>query len=170
MGEIRTATTADLARVEEIYAIAQRFMVASGNPNQWGPGFPGRRALEGDVATGALRVWVGADGVPVGCFALLEGPDPTYARIYDGSWVDDGPYLVVHRFAAAVQGRGVGSAMMDWALARARERGLALRVDTHRDNGPMQGLIRSRGFSYCGVIHLADGSERIAFCRPYIRP
>ena len=166
MGEIRTATTADLARVEEIYAIAQRFMVASGNPNQWGPGFPGRRALEGDVAIGALRVWVGADGVPVGCFALLEGPDPTYARIYDGFWIDDGPYLVVHRFAAAVQGRGVGSAMMDWALARARERGLALRVDTHRDNAPMQRALAKNGFVYCGVIRLrSDGSPRLAYQR-----
>jgi GNAT superfamily N-acetyltransferase len=170
MREIRTATVADLARVEEIYAAAQRFMVAAGNPSQWGPGFPGRQVLEGDVASGALKVCAGPDGVPQGCFVLLEGPDPTYGRIYDGAWTDEGPYLVVHRFATAVQGRGVGSAMMGWALGRARERGWALRVDTHRDNLPMQGLLRSRGFSYCGVIRLADGSERIAFCLPPVRP
>ena len=36
-------------------------------------------------------------------------------------------------------------------------------IDTHRDNAPMLGWIRSRGFSYCGIIHCHNGSPRLAF-------
>lgn len=38
-----------------------------------------------------------------------------------------------------------------------------VRIDTHRDNQPMQALLKKCGFAYCGRIFLADGSERIAF-------
>lgn len=66
----------------------------------------------------------------------------------------------MHRFAVLRQGQGVGGAMLDWALRNGRN----LRVDTHRDNKPMQGLLASRGFSYCGVIKLGrDGDERLAY-------
>ena len=167
MGSIRTATPSDAARVKEIFSIAQRFMVSVGNPNQWAPGYPGQKTLDDDIAAGALKVWVDEGDVPQGCFAFLPGPDPSYARIYDGSWADDGSYRVVHRFATVVQGRGIGSAMMDWAIYHAAAEGKALRVDTHRDNLPMQGLIKSRGFTYCGIIHLVqDGGERLAYSRP----
>lgn len=100
----------------------------------------------------------------LGCLAFLPGPDPNYARIYDGVWPNDDPYYVAHRVAVLVQGRGVGGFMMDWALEQAHHRGVALRIDTHRQNLPMQGLIRSRGLAYCGVIRLLrDGSERLSY-------
>ena len=38
-------------------------------------------------------------------------------------------------------------------------RGLALRIDTHRDNTVMQDLLRKNGFVYCGVIHLAENAK-----------
>ena len=38
-----------------------------------------------------------------------------------------------------------------------------LRIDTHQDNAPMLYNIRKHGFEYCGVIHVGDGSERLAF-------
>ena len=38
-----------------------------------------------------------------------------------------------------------------------------LRIDTHADNHIMQHLILKNGFEQCGIIHIADGSERIAY-------
>ena len=38
-----------------------------------------------------------------------------------------------------------------------------LRIDTHKDNRPMQAVIRKFGFQECGVIYVADGSSRLAF-------
>ena len=38
-----------------------------------------------------------------------------------------------------------------------------LRIDTHRDNIPMQKCLIRNGFEYCGVIYLANGDERLAY-------
>lgn len=162
---IRPATAADLDDALAVYESARAFMREAGNPNQWGDSFPPRELVEQDIATGALRVCVDENDEMLGCFAFLPGPEPDYARIYEGAWPNDEPYDLVHRFAVLRQGQGVGGAMLDWAL----EHGRNLHVDTHRDNKPMQGLLASRGFSYCGVIKLGRNcDERLAYvyCGP----
>lgn len=50
-------------------------------------------------------------------------------------------------------------ACMDFALRHYA----TIRIDTHRDNQPMQNAIRKAGFTYCGIIYCWDGSERLAF-------
>lgn len=165
---IRPARKEDLARCMEIYTAAQRFMVKAGNPNQWQVGFPTEEMIARDIEGHHLMVWTDENGVPQGSFAFLPGPEPDYAKIYEGEWHDNGHYRVVHRFATAQQGRGIGSAMMRWALEHAEKEGVALRVDTHKDNVPMQKLIRRCGFVFCGIIHLSrTGDERVAFTHTF---
>lgn len=168
MGSVRPATMADLPRAMEIYRVAQQFMVKAGNPYQWEPGFPPEEQITRDIAGQHLMVWTDESDVSQGAFAFLAGSKPDYAKICEGVWHDDGRYDVVHRFATAEQGRGLGSAMMRWALERAQSEDVAIRVDTHRDNMPMQRLIKSCGFVYCGIIHLAhSGDERLACTRTF---
>lgn len=168
MGSVREATMQDLPRCMEIYRVAQRFMVKAGNPNQWESGFPPEAQIAEDIAGHHLMVWTDGDDVPQGAFAYLPGPEPDYAKIYEGEWQDNGTYDVVHRFATAKQGLGIGSAMMRWALDEAKAEGMAVRIDTHRDNIPMQGLIRSCGFVYCGIVHIRrNGEERLAFTHAF---
>ena len=38
-----------------------------------------------------------------------------------------------------------------------------IRIDTHRDNRTMRHLIEKSGFARCGLIHVEDGSPRIAY-------
>ena len=38
-----------------------------------------------------------------------------------------------------------------------------IRIDTHHDNRTMQHLIEKHGFVRCGIIHIYDGSPRIAY-------
>ena len=38
-----------------------------------------------------------------------------------------------------------------------------IRIDTHRDNRIMQHNIEKHGFTYCGIIYLANGDERLAY-------
>ena len=38
-----------------------------------------------------------------------------------------------------------------------------IRVDTHARNLPMRAKIEARGFVRCGIIHVADGTPRIAY-------
>ena len=64
--------------------------------------------------------------------------------------------------AVAVPGRGAAGFCMDWCFARCPN----LRMDTHRDNAPMQRALAKNGFVYCGVIRLrSDGSQRLAYQR-----
>jgi RimJ/RimL family protein N-acetyltransferase len=155
--EIRRTTAADLPALEQLYAQARAFMAANGNPHQWGANKPPRSTLESDIAQGHSYVCL-ADGVIVAAFFFGPGPDPTYDWI-DGQWLDDGPYWVVHRIATGGSRTGAGAFCLRWCLDRCR----SLRIDTHRDNLPMQQLLQKLGFSPCGTIRIADGTERLAF-------
>ena len=38
-----------------------------------------------------------------------------------------------------------------------------IRIDTHHDNKIMQHNIQKHGFTYCGIIYLLSGDERMAY-------
>ena len=96
----------------------------------------------------------------VAYFALLPSPEPTY-DVIDGAWLTDGPYGVIHRMASYPEVHGIFSTIIDYAASRYEH----LRIDTHRDNRIMQHLIEKHGFTYCGIIWLLDGTERLAYER-----
>jgi hypothetical protein len=145
-------------------------MRADGNLEQWSaPGFPPDDLLLRDISRGGGYViesrWPVAAGhddkrSPVAYFALLPSPEPTYDYI-DGAWLTDEPYGVIHRIASYPDVHGVFSTIIDFAAARYPH----LRIDTHRDNRIMQHVITAAGFTYCGIIWLPDGTERLAYER-----
>ena len=92
-------------------------------------------------------------------FAFLPAPEPTYEKIYDGAWLNDEPYYVIHRLASWPDVHGIWDCVLEWAFERTR----TLRVDTHRDNHIMQHNILKHGFTYCGIIYLLSGDERLAY-------
>lgn len=153
---VRQATEQDLARIEEIYAAARAFMAANGNPNQWGTHNPPHEQLVQDIDEGKL--YVITDGETIhGVFFFWIGEDPTYSEI-NGAWHSDSPYGTIHRIA----GDGSGG-ILRTAVAYAKQHIDHLRIDTHEDNRVMQGAIQKAGFQRCGIIHIADGSPRIAY-------
>ena len=154
---VRNATWEDLPRIEELYANARRFMAETGNPNQWGNTTPVTSLLEDDISKGYLHVMV-SNGIIHGVFYFYIGIDPTYGEIEDGSWTSDTPYGTIHRIA----GDGSGGTLAT-AVAFAKERINHIRIDTHEDNKIMQRCIAREGFTRCGIIHLANGSPRIAY-------
>ena len=155
---IRKATPADLPAMLAIYENARRFMVRHGNPTQWGTTDPSEAQLKSDIANGNSYLCE-ADGKIAAAFYYKEGPDPTYAKIYQGSWPSEAPYGVVHRVASAGTVKGAGSFCLEWAFGQCGN----LRIDTHRDNLVMQGLLKKLGFQQCGIILVENGSERIAY-------
>lgn len=154
---IRTAQWEDLPRIQEIYAYARKFMAETGNPNQWGNTTPMTCVLEDDIRKGDLFVMT-KDEVIHGVFYFYIGIDPTYGVIEDGQWRSDTPYGTIHRIASDGSG-GVLSA----AVAFGKERIDHLRIDTHEDNKIMQRAVAKHGFQRSGIIHLANGSPRIAY-------
>ena len=97
----------------------------------------------------------------LGVFYFCVGNDPTYEKIYEGAWQNDDEYGVIHRIAVSrdSHGRGVASFIYSHCFAICKN----LRIDTHRDNLPMQKVLKRNGFKYCGIIYLESGAERIAF-------
>ena len=167
---IRPATAADLPAVRPVFEAAKAIMRADGNTEQWAaPNFPGDGLLLHDIAREGgyvieSPVMPGPTGhlAPriVAYFALLPSPEPTYDYI-DGAWLTDEPYGVIHRIASFPDVHGIFSAIIDFAASRYPR----LRIDTHRDNRIMQHVIESAGFTYCGIIWLTDGTERLAYER-----
>ena len=142
----RGAVRGDLPQILQIYAHAREAMAASGNPTQWGDNFPPQELLEEDIDSNRLFVDV-VNGQLLGVFAFILGADPTYQVIEDGAWLNDTlPYGTIHRLASSGKSKGVAS-----------------RADTHADNQIMQHLLEKNGFTRCGIIHVADGTPRIAY-------
>ena len=104
--QIRLATRADLDAVMRLLNIGRQRMVAAGNTQQWVEGYPRRATVEEDLRR--AQCYVGEnDGRVVATFVLAEGPDPTYARIWQGQWLDnERAYHVIHRMAAEETQRG----------------------------------------------------------------
>lgn len=155
--KIRKTTQNDLPALLALYAGARRFMREQGNPNQWGSSRPEEATLLADIRAGVSYLCE-QDGMLAAAFSFWVGEEPTYARI-DGAWLDDAPYGVVHRIASARQVHGAGRFCLEWCFDRCGN----LRIDTHEDNRPMQGLLSKLGFQHCGVIYLEDGAPRLAF-------
>jgi len=156
---IRLAKPGDLPRLLEIYDAGRAFMRATGNMTQWAGGYPDEETLRDDIARGNLYA-MEDDGKIYAVFALIGGEDPTYGVI-DGAWHSDTPYGTIHRIAGDGTHRGVLAEAVRFAEAQYDH----LRVDTHADNLPMQRAIAGCGFSYAGVIYLADGDPRRAYDR-----
>lgn len=156
---IRLSAETDLPMMQAIFAEAKAKMRKAGNLTQWTGGYPSDDILLQDMRRGFSYI-VERDGVPVATFVLAECEDPTYRVIYDGAWLDDIlPYGTIHRIASIEGVHGIVDAVIAWSLKRVR----SLRVDTHRDNLPMQHILAKNGFSYCGIIYLLDGSPRLAY-------
>lgn len=156
---ITPAAPADRNAALAIYAGARTFMAGHGNPTQWAGGYPPPEQVDADIREGRLYLACG-DGAVQAVFYFAPGPDPTYAHIEEGRWPDEEPYWVVHRIASAGLRRGVAGECLAWCCEKAGGR---VRIDTHKDNLPMQRTLARAGFVYCGVICTRDGSPRLAY-------
>ena len=158
---IRQAEAADTGAILEVMKAARGIMRASGNLHQWGDSYPSAEAIDADRERGGGFV-IEDDGHVTGYFAFLPSPEPTYSYIEGGEWLNDSlPYHVIHRIASYPDAHGVFRDMLAWCS----EREANIRIDTHRDNHIMQHLLASHGFTYCGVIYLLSGDERLAYQR-----
>ena len=95
----------------------------------------------------------------LGVFYYAQEEDPTYATMYDGAWINENPYAVIHRIATIRGRKGVGSFCINWCLDQYAN----VRIDTHETNTAMINVLNKLGFTPCGKIIIDDGTERIGF-------
>lgn len=155
---VRHAKIEDLETILSIYESARRFMRSRGNATQWVNGYPAEDLLRDDIAKCQLYVDCNSKDEILYVFAFIIGEDSTYQKI-EGAWLNNKPYGTIHRLASAGLRTGVFKQCLDYCLTQIDE----IRVDTHADNTPMRKAVERAGFKRCGIIHVADGTPRIAY-------
>ncbi len=156
--EIRKASFSDYRTILTLYEKARSFMAEHNNPHQWGTSRPSKEEISSGIEQGNHYVCIAQKEV-VATFFYALGQDKTYDNIYDGNWLCDSPYGVVHRITSDGSVKGAASFCLDWAFSQCGN----LRIDTHNDNKIMQNLLKKNGFVYCGIIICEDGTKRLAY-------
>ena len=156
---VREARPVDITSIMHVMEAAKKIMRSSGNMHQWEDGYPSEAVIFSDMEKHGGFV-IEDTGRIVGYFAFLPSPEPTYSMIYNGEWLDDiQSYHVIHRIASNPDVHGIFSDILDFCFSQDAN----IRIDTHKDNRIMQHNIVKHGFTYCGIIYLANGDERLAY-------
>ncbi len=172
--KLRKTDVHEIDRVMEILLDGKSSLAALGIDQWQGEGYPARDIVEEDVREGVSYVIEDDRGhLAATCMISFSGEED-YDEI-EGEWLTEGDssnpaYAVVHRVAVAADSVGKGAArlMLGNAQNLAHEGGAqSLRVDTHPGNVPMLSLLRSSGFTECGIIRIKHAGgltpERVAF-------
>lgn len=175
----RKATIAYLPALEMLYEKG-RAAIAIFGIDQWQNGYPAKVDIVKDIEDNIL--WVSEDtdapGKIASVFALLMDGEPTYDTIVadeeipEGKWLtgDSHSYAAIHRITVSpdFRGRGVAGQTMAFGIEKAKEAGkTSLRIDTHRGNRAMRGMLQKNGFTHCGTIFLQSGEKRVAYERVF---
>lgn len=160
---IRLSMPQDIDRIMKVYESAKNYMRSTGNFKQWTGGYPDKETILSDISHRCHYLAEDKDGNLLMVFSFIVGPDPTYNRIEKGAWLNDRPYGTIHRIASSGMHGGMLKACVSFCVTLIDN----IRIDTHADNGPMQNALHKLNFSFCGIIHLTDGSPRLAFHKDF---
>lgn len=156
---IRNTIESDIPALLGIYAAARSYMRSEGNMSQWCDNYPSADTISADMKRNGSYVCIDDNGNIAGTFFFVIGDEPTYHKIYEGSWMNNLPYGVIHRIATNGNIKHMLHKVLDYCFSLT----YVIRIDTHKDNKTMITGLTSYGFEYCGIIHLANGDERKAY-------
>ena len=162
----RKATTKDIDQVMEAVEFSRELLRLQGN-GQWQDGYPNRNDFINDINNGRLFVVTDINNPKIiaGVCALTYREED-YHHLYEGKWLTDLPYMVMHRVAVKkeYQHLGYGKKLFELFIKQAELEGYhSLRIDTHEGNAVMRHLIESFGFIYCGKAILTPNKDRMVF-------
>jgi GNAT superfamily N-acetyltransferase len=159
--ELRKTEKYEISAVMAIISDSIAGLKAAGI-DQWQKGYPNAKSIEYDIEQGWSYVLVEGDEI-IATLALCFHPDPNYEKIYEGQWINEEPYAVIHRIAVKMSRKGEGLALIAMKQCEdicRKNHVFNIKVDTHRKNQSMQRMLQKAGYQYCGIIYLIDGAER----------
>lgn len=162
--EFRQAKISDLDQIVEIIELSKKYLKET-KVDQWQDGYPAKEDLRRDIESGNSYVLTNKDEIVATTVISLDG-ESTYNSIFNGEWITNDEYIVMHRVAVhdKYKGKGIFKELIKEAESFALNKGISsIKIDTHRDNISMQRAVVKNDFKKCGIIYLEDGSERIAF-------
>ncbi|WP_066891808.1 GNAT family N-acetyltransferase [Clostridium nigeriense] len=161
---LRITKKEDVNRIMDIINEG-KISLKNSNVDQWQNGYPNEDVILKDIDNGESFVLEYNNEI-IGTTALSFRGEKTYDNIYEGKWISNGKYAVIHRIAVAKveEIKSVGSEILKEAEKICLLKNIKnIKIDTHEDNKAMQGLLLKNKYEHCGVIYLEDGSKRIAF-------
>ena len=162
--EFRQAKISDLDQIVEIIELSKKYLKET-KVDQWQNGYPAKEDLRRDIESGNSYVLTNKDEIVATTVISLDG-ESTYDSIFNGEWITNTEYIVMHRVAVhdKYKGKGIFKELIKEAESLALNKGIfSIKIDTHRDNISMQRAVVKNNFKRCGIIYLEDVSERIAF-------
>lgn len=159
------ATLNDLKQVMEAVEDSREVLRLQGN-GQWQDGYPSKDDFVNDINNGRLFVTFDQDPNEIIGVCALTYREEDYHHLYEGEWLTDYTYMVMHRVAIKkkYKGRGYGKKLFDLFIEEAKNEGYrSLRIDTHEGNLVMRHLIEKAGFTYCGKAILTPDKDRMVF-------
>lgn len=160
----RKTVEQDINQIMEIIKQAQDYFKRN-HIDQWQNNYPNRQTIMGDILKGYAYVLVKNENI-VATTAISFDGEKTYKNIYNGKWLSNDEYAVIHRLAvhSHYKGLGISSEILKHVEKICQDNGIhSIKVDTHEQNLSMQKLLQKNEFTYCGEIYLEDNSKRIAF-------
>ncbi|NLW15829.1 MAG: GNAT family N-acetyltransferase [Erysipelothrix sp.] len=160
MNKFKVATLSDLDSVVSIIDSAISSLKED-KSTQWQSGIPNRDTLRKDILNKTCYVLF-KDGLICATVNLTTEKDPNYEKI-DGKWLnEDEVYMTIHRFAVLKENTkaGLGRQLFTHSIEEAKKQGVhQLRIDTHKENKKMIGLITSFDFIYRGIVKVKDPKD-----------
>ncbi|WP_026888946.1 GNAT family N-acetyltransferase [Clostridium beijerinckii] len=164
--KFRKAVERDINDIMRIIKQAQGYFKEQGI-NQWQNNYPNPETIRNDINNKHSYI-LSKDNNIVATAAVSFDGEKTYDSIYEGGWITNNQYAVIHRIAVdnTYKGLGLSSEIIKNVEELCLNRGIhSIKVDTHEENISMQKLLKKNKFQYCGIIYLEDGNKRIAFER-----
>jgi N-acetylglutamate synthase-like GNAT family acetyltransferase len=162
--EFRKAVETDINNIMNIIKQAQAYFKKQGI-NQWQDNYPSVETISSDIADKNSYVLLKDNNIVATAAVSFDG-EKTYDSIYDGDWISNNEYAVIHRIAVDnnYKGLGLSSQIIKNIEQLCLNKGVhSIKVDTHEENISMQKLLKKNKLQYCGIIYLEDRSKRIAF-------
>lgn len=162
--EFRQASISDLDQIVEIIELSKKYLKET-KVDQWQDGYPAKEDLRKDIESENSYVLTNKDEIIATTVISLD-EESTYNSIFNGEWITNEEYIVMHRVAVhnKYKGKGIFKDLIKEAEKLALNSNIfSIKIDTHKDNISMQRALLKSGFKKCGIIYLEDGSERIAF-------
>jgi len=155
---ILKAQIEDIPAIIEITKDCRSFLKSNGIP-QWQGIYPNEETYLEDIKQNRLYVLKDEDR-PIAMFALVY-PDHNYDYIEDGKWLNDAPYIAIHRMGifSSYRSRGYAKFIFDYVKSKYSH----IRVDTHKLNERMNKSLKNSGFIYTGVVYMEDKTPRNAY-------
>lgn len=161
---LRKSTIHDLNSILTIIQQAQAYLKEQGI-DQWQNNYPNQDTIKNDINNGISYVLC-IDYKIIATIAISFEEEKTYCTIYNGHWLTNHSYAVIHRVCVhhSYKGQNIASKLLTYATQLCLDHTIhSIRIDTHQQNLSMQNVLLKNKFHYCRDIFLEDSSKRIAF-------